>query len=286
MHTISAFKCKDCRDKQYICKPGPNTAKAFLCKCAAVCKKCNNTGYYFMQDELERDIAYPCECAKNNYKINLFNAAGIPGRFFDATFDNFEIKQSGSLKKKYEDIKFKVNNYSPSHHQSFLFMGPVGVGKTRLVCSMVHHYIFELGVPCLFQEFSNLLSEIKAGYDKGKSESSLLEPLNNIDILVIDELGKGRKSDWEINILDTIVSHRYNLGKTTIFTTNYTDKKETTYTESHFSRQDNMQKETKVSATLKERIHTRIYSRLKEMCEFYDFCDLKDFRTREVVYKI
>ena len=157
-------------------------------------------------------------------------------------------------------------------------MGGVGVGKTRLVCTMVRRYTLTHGIPCLFKDFSALLSEIKAGYDQGLSESHVLDRINSVDILVVDELGKGRGSDWEINILDTIISNRYNMRKTTIFTTNYTDSKHTTYREKTTARSatEGVQEFVKLE-TLEQRVLPRIYSRLREMC---DFVEIKggDFR--------
>ena len=150
-------------------------------------------------------------------------------------------------------------------------MGGVGVGKTRLVSTMLRDYTLKYGIPSLFKEFTSLLSEIKSGYDRGFSESIILEKIGETEILVIDELGKGRKSDWEITILDLIISNRYNMKKTTIFTTNYTEKKSTTFAEIFTIRagKDGME-EVERKETLKQRVHSRIYSRLKEMCDFIE----------------
>lgn len=160
-------------------------------------------------------------------------------------------------------------------------MGGVGIGKTRLVCTMIRAYTLKFAIPSLFQEFSSLLSEIKAGYDKGLSEAKVLEKINNIEILVIDELGKGRKSEWEIALLDTIISNRYNMKKTTIFTTNYTDQLKTTYQDAINIRGggDNL-KDSDRKETLEQRVYSRIYSRLKGMCNFVEI-KAPDYRQPE-----
>ena len=86
-------------------------------------------------------------------------------------------------------------------------------------------------------------------------------------MLVIDELGKGRNTPWEQNILDVIISHRYNNDKTTVFTTNYTDSAASTLQERLRSR-DNPGEGEVIKDTLRDRIGSRIYSRLREMCNF------------------
>jgi DNA replication protein DnaC len=94
----------------------------------------------------------------------------------------------------------------------------------------------------------------------------------------------GIKSDWEINILDTIISNRYNMRKTTIFTTNYTDTKATSYGEIVRHKDGKgVLIETEKRETLEQRVYPRIYSRLKGMC---DFIPMKgpDFRDPSVEF--
>ena len=88
---------------------------------------------------------------------------------------------------------------------------------------------------------------------------------------MIDELGKGRNTPWEQNILDVIISQRYNDQKTTIFTTNFTQSRSTTLAEPVRGKDilpGENDRETR--DTLYDRVGPRIYSRLKEMCDFID----------------
>ncbi len=265
-------KCKNCGDTKIQVIVKGRYAWAEHCEsCHAECKKCDGVGYLFETDEEGRENAVPCDCSKIDFRISLFNSAQIPGQFFDATFENFDVKGDPSLEEALETASFFTRSYSSGKGKGLLFMGGVGVGKTRLVSSILRDFTLNRGVPAKFKEFSSLLSEIKTGYDQGLSESAVLEKINTIEILVIDELGKGRKSDWEITILDSIVSNRYNMKKATIFTTNYTDKASTTYGEPVLIRneKDGMKEKIK-KETLQQRVFTRIYSRLKGMCDFVE----------------
>ena len=49
------------------------------------------------------------------------------------------------------------------------------------------------GVSVKFVDFFQLLAEIKASFSKKESEELILKPLIEVDVLCIDELGKGRK---------------------------------------------------------------------------------------------
>lgn len=282
MRKKQSVECKTCQDNQYVIIPGPHSSKAEICKmCTLDCRKCDGTGFVFSQDPEGRDIVERCSCQDLKGKIEKYNRAGIPGKFYDATLDNFETRGKPQLKKALDLGKSAVGRYHNGEHRGYIFMGSVGVGKTRLVCSMLREYIFDLNLSCLFYDFSRLLSEIKAGYDAGISEARILDRLVNVDVLVVDELGKGRKNDWEIYILDNIISPRYNLKKLTIFTTNYTDEKNSTYIESYrYKSSSGDYKKAEIKDTLKDRVHSRIYSRIKEMC---DFCDMtgEDFRDQQ-----
>ena len=272
-------RCSVCDNTNMEVVPMGQYAQAGLCpKCSKKCHFCDGVGFVMSRDDLGRETATRCECKIIERKIDLFNRAKIPSQFYDATYDNFDIKSDPTLKAALAQSKFLLKNYHKGLWQGLLFMGGVGVGKTRLVCTMIRDYTLTHSIPCLFREFSALLSEIKTGYDQGLSESHVLDHINNIEILVVDELGKGRGSEWEINILDTIISNRYNMRKTTIFTTNYTNNKRTTYKD-----RPNLKNSNEGSPegfrleTLEQRVHPRIYSRLREMCHFVEI-NSSDFR--------
>ncbi|MFH2132503.1 MAG: ATP-binding protein [bacterium] len=263
-------KCTVCNDTRIEIVPKGRFAVADFCSsCHGSCNLCDGTGFIFENDGLGREHAQRCQCQDLAYRIMLYNNAQIPSQFYDATFENFDISGSPSLKAALATARFSFKNYQNGKWEGLLFMGGVGVGKTRLVSTILREYALKYGIPCLFREFSSLLSEIKSGYDHGLSEMSVLETINNIEILVIDELGKGRKSDWEINILDTIISNRYNMRKTTIFTTNYTDSKSTSYGDVVLQKDGKGGRiESDKRETLEQRVYSRIYSRLKGMCDF------------------
>ncbi|HZX13562.1 MAG TPA: ATP-binding protein, partial [Thermodesulfobacteriota bacterium] len=119
----------------------------------------------------------------------------------------------------------------------------------------------EKGIRCVFKDFFHLLSELKEAYSQGTPENEVLLPLIETEVLVIDELGKGRSSEWELNILDQLISKRYNASKITLITTNYVSEDYKQKKGSGHSSQNEDQE------TLEYRVGSRIASRLREMCE-------------------
>jgi DNA replication protein DnaC len=93
-----------------------------------------------------------------------------------------------------------------------------------------------------------LLAAIKASYNPTTrdSELSILRPVIAADLLVLDELGASKPTEWVQDTMTFIVNERYNENRITIFTANYLDEGE---------------------ETLTDRVGVRLRSRLHEMCK-------------------
>ena len=146
--------------------------------------------------------------------------------------------------------------------KGIILTGEVGRGKTHLLIGICKTLIFEYGIPTRFVEFSRLLSLLKESYSKGQSDSKIINELVNIDVLAIDELGKGRLTEWEMTIIDEIISRRYNAMKTIIGTSNYAWKIPSGTPTPNLAIQA-------FNQTLGDRVGLRTFSRLQEMCISY-----------------
>ncbi len=267
MERQSVTHCNKCGGTGIRIEPAAR-AEAVECECARRCPICHGARFNFEKDAARRDVATICECERRRIRIRMFNEAGVPGKFVDARLDN-------RFRDKHSNVAFGVFRMLAQDYErgkkGILLMGPSGVGKTFLVAAFIHEIIFTHGVPAHFRDFFHLLADLRSGYSQDRPESELIQPLVNVEVLVIDELGKGRNTPWEQNILDVIISQRYNNRKTSIFTTNYTTKKSTTLAE-RMRPKDAVPGEgdSELRDTLRERVGSRIFSRLSEMCHFVD----------------
>jgi len=106
-----------------------------------------------------------------------------------------------------------------------------------------------------------------------------------VEVLGIDELGKGRASEWEISVLDALVNRRYNAGVSTFFTTNYPltrtsegDAEKPGTVRNPFNPEQVEELKRRVALPiLAERVGARIYSRLAEMCRIRSI-EAEDYR--------
>lgn len=157
--------------------------------------------------------------------------------------------------------------------------GPVGTGKTHLLCATLKHLALELGARVAYVEISLLYAQIRRGFQDGKSGGEIIQPLSQVDVLAIDELGKGRGSPFELETLDELIARRYNAGKVTLFATNYSLRPPEENRATGYATTAELKAEGKDSKLLCDRVGERVYSRLCEMCEFVEFSTAtKDYR--------
>ncbi|MCA9528280.1 MAG: ATP-binding protein [Myxococcales bacterium] len=239
-------ECETCHGAKLLVERGRDLAFARRCPaCQATCPHCGDSGYTFTVDENGYSLARPCTCKTLLDRIEHFNRAGIPARHADAAFARYHPRNAAQRGAR--SAAFKFANDFVQGQPGLLFYGPCGTGKTHLVVAIMRHLITERGIRTRFVEFFHLLAELKAGFSDNRSPAELIEPLVSVPVLALDELGKGRGTEWEQNVLDELLTRRYNAGRTTLFTSNYAP------------RADDAQE------GLPERVGARIYSRLQEM---------------------
>ena len=208
------------------------------------CPKCFGSGMEIIQGKGARQ----CGCQKKGAKASPFEKVRVPRRYSDCHFNSYapaNPTQSHAVR-----FAMKFTQEFPAVEQGLLFTGPVGVGKTHLAVSILKGLTERGGFSCLFYEFGSLLKEIQDSYNPNTNSSELgvLAPVLNVDVLVLDELGASKPTDWVRDTMAHVINTRYNDRKHTIFTTNYLDERQGK------------------EETLEDRIGVRLRSRLFEMC--------------------
>lgn len=266
--------CPKCDGNKYSVTNKRGFLKASLCKCFH-CEKCDGGGRIYEENEKGISSVRNCECSRFKKRVAMLNEAGIPGKFLNSTFDGptgYSAIKRPSLELAKTKAKDYVEDFGKSN-RGLVFMGGPGLGKTHLVVVVIKALILEKGVDCKFVDFFQLLSDIRHGYSHDLSDQEMIDPYVKSRVLVIDELAKGRNTEWELTILDQIISNRYNAAdKITLFTTNYPidlpreKRKKQNGSTINTGSQSFVDMFTR--ETLQDRIGPRIFSRLAEICDF------------------
>ncbi|HEY0323467.1 MAG TPA: ATP-binding protein [Pyrinomonadaceae bacterium] len=211
------------------------------------CHYCFGTGMEVVQGKGARR----CRCRTQSIQAKLLEAAYIPRRYQECLLSNYQPAKGNGSQLLALTLSHRLAREYQAGDRGLLFMGSVGVGKTHLSAAILRAFIVR-GVSCLFYEFGSLLKEIQNSYNpiSQNSELKVLEPVFQAEVLVLDELGASKPTDWVRDTMMQIINTRYNDRKMTIFTTNYGDERARPSEE-----------------TLEERIGARLRSRLYEMCK-------------------
>jgi DNA replication protein DnaC len=201
-----------------------------------------------------------CDCVRASASARLLGDARIPRRYQHCDFANYTAYNEQLTKA----LQFanRLAEAFPVTDKGLFFLGPPGVGKTHLAVAVLRQVISTRGARGLFYDTRDLLRVIRSTYDpvNRTQEMDVLRPVIECDLLVLDDLGAEKTSEWVEETLNLIVNSRYSERRTTVFTSNYDDNPDNTDPDS-----------------LLFRIGFRMRSRLHEMCEFL-YLDGGDYR--------
>ncbi len=204
-----------------------------------------------------------CSCdAAERTGARCCAAPRIPRRYDHCTFENFEV-------------------HNPSHEIALPRGAAVGPRHGRrsstaaVCCSSAHRargrrtwpsrwrerWSRSKNARVLFCEQRELLKALQSTFDDaaGRSESDVLAPVLDVEVLVLDDLGAGRTTPWGRDVLHDLITARYNQELPLILTTNLAPGDEPPARASG--------RTADAALTLRERLGDALMSRLYEMCQ-------------------
>jgi len=177
------------------------------------CEKCRDTGFV----KTEGGKVKLCECRFKEKDVNRL--LRIPKRFWNASLYNY-IPETPSQHMALLKSKQFVYTFNPEEGKGLTFVGNPGVGKTHLAVAILKEIYNYKRIRGVFFDTKDLIYTIKFLMDE-KKDFKLINHIINLPLVVLDDLGSERLSDWQRELLSYIITQRYNNMKSTIITTNY-----------------------------------------------------------------
>lgn len=149
---------------------------------------------------------------KKRAKI-LLDKSRIDKRFCLRTFENFNTYDSitTTAKAKARNYADNIEKYLETGTNLIIEgAGKVGTGKTHLACAIAQS-VMQKGIPAKFINVVSMIAEIK--------ESFQIKNFTDVELLIIDDLGKEKSTDWVCETIYGIINKRYEQMKPTIITT-------------------------------------------------------------------
>lgn len=188
------------------------------------CEPCGSQRYvrhHLPVDHADFGRAVPCPSCLAPHLVQqrldrLFGE--LPPAFRDLTLDSCELFLRRRPDVTPRDVVRRLRQWQQT--DSWLWLqGPVGLAKTSLAVALMRAEI-EAGRTGVYRTVPRLLARLKQSFDGGDSLEALLGELMEVDVLLLDDLGKEKNTDWSREVLFSLVNERYLRRKRTLVTSN------------------------------------------------------------------
>ncbi|SES82086.1 ATP-binding protein [Anaerobranca gottschalkii] len=193
------------------------------------CGKCQDRGKIYTSLGVK-----PCDCQVDDSLVFKKRRAGLTPKIQNSTFENTNfLKYLPNDRKNAETVYKVIQNYlnklvtyikkGQAFQEGIFIHGQTGSGKTHLL-GCIANFLIEQQIDVLYVVYADLLDKIRETYNEEatETESAILRRVTSVSVLLIDDLGMEKNSEFAQKYLAQIIDHRYRNMLPTIITSNFT----------------------------------------------------------------
>ncbi|AFV18366.1 primosomal protein DnaI [Bacillus thuringiensis Bt407] len=161
--------------------------------------------------------------AKKREIEKLFSISNLGERFSKSTFESF-LDRNGSETAYKVAVKY-VKTFKEWDGESLMLWGDPGNGKTHLAAAIVNE-LSKKGYIVVFQSVPELLQRIRRTFnsENKENETQIMRALLECDLLILDDIGAEKTTEWVEEKLFNIIDGRYRKELPTLYTSNLEPK--------------------------------------------------------------
>jgi DNA replication protein DnaC len=184
------------------------------------CPICEDREIVLIEQEDGSVSARNCECKLKKIQKRMFRASGLTEEQAKMTLNDYNTSQD--TMKMYLMVKRYIERQSWKDGKGFALVGSVGAGKTMLA-QIISNEIMRTKLSVIFVPTTSLMAELRASQfsDDRTDFEQRIDKLTHADVVVFDDVGKEKPTEWVQNQYFRIIDGRYNKRKATGFTSNY-----------------------------------------------------------------
>lgn len=174
------------------------------------CEVCKDTGWLIEPQEDSQPLMKRCKCQEKEIAERQWRSAGLNPSTSTQTFSTFEVWNENSKKAKETAILFykSFQGIKGSRRNSIMFCGQVGSGKTHLSVALALN-LLEKDVKVVYMPYRDVITAIKQNMLDEEFYKKQIGKYQTAEVLLLDDLFKGKVNESDINIMFEIINYRY-----------------------------------------------------------------------------
>lgn len=194
------------------------------------CSVCKDIGYVFRDVTADwgsvYERAFPCpNCGSGRLADDQRLRAGIPEKFYEVSLPAFQWgsyrEDVADKKQQAEDFLKNFDEWRDARLGLFIWSSRRGTGKSMLASAISNSLLIKYGISLRFISVPDYLDRVKKGFARKPEEADQTRQFFDADVLVLDDFGAEKRSDWQSQELFRLIDDRYVKGKILIVTSNF-----------------------------------------------------------------